>query len=301
MQKKCINKIVTIEIILLVIMLVRPATAMQGARNGLILWAYTVLPGIFPAGFLASVIMSELKISAKYMKIYVIICGILTGFPGAAILYSQFKNIYKDDTSLDGVLAYCNISSPSFICNYIYAYEVMHRVTLSKLIIIIYASSIAGVIGSLVIYKILHKGDRKAEIRENKMSKHIHTDCGRLMEVCCINMLKAGGYIVFFACVSQYIINILPDSFTYRGIITGIIEITTGINQIGNDYMAGNAYWLSDGALIIILINNFGGLSTILQTISVAGAGINIKKYIYNKCIYCVITVLVYTLAVYVL
>ena len=172
---------------------------MQGARNGLILWAYTVLPGIFPAGFLASVIMSEFKISAKYMKIYVIICGILTGFPGAAILYSQFKNIYKDDTSLDGVLAYCNISSPSFICNYIYAYEVMHRVTLSKLIIIIYASSIAGIIGSIVIYKILHKGDRKAEIRENKMSKHIHTDCGRLMEVCCINMLKAGGYIVFFA------------------------------------------------------------------------------------------------------
>ena len=40
--------------------------------------------------------MSEFKISAKYMKIYVIICGILTGFPGAAILYSQFKNIYNE-------------------------------------------------------------------------------------------------------------------------------------------------------------------------------------------------------------
>ena len=301
MQKKCINKIVIIEIILLVIMLARPAIAMQGARNGLILWAYTVLPGIFPASFLASVIMSELRISEKYMKIYVILCGILTGFPGAAILYSQFKNKYKDDSSLDGVLAYCNISSPSFICNYIYAYEVMHRITLGKLVIIIYVSSFIGIIGSFIICKMLHKGGKKAGINDIKASKHIHADYGRLMEVCCINMLKAGGYIVFFACVSQYIINILPDSFIYRGIITGIIEITTGINQVGNDYVTSNAYWLSDGALIIILINNLGGLSTILQTISVAGAGLDIKKYIYNKCIYCVITVLVYTLAVYVL
>lgn len=300
MQKKCINKIVIIEIILLVMVLACPSIAMQGARNGLVLWAYTVLPGIFPASFLSSAIMSELKISGKYMKIYVILCGILTGFPGAAILYSQFKNMYKDDLSLDDVLAYCNISSPSFICNYIYAYEVMHRVTLGKLVIVIYLSSFIGIIGSFSIYKILHKKGKKAGIN-NKVPKHTHADYSSLMEICCINMLKAGGYIVFFACISQYIINILPDSFVYRGIITGIVEITTGINQIGNDYVAGNAYWLSDGALIIILINNFGGLSTILQTTSVAGAYLNIKKYIYNKCIYCIITIFVYTLVVYVL
>jgi hypothetical protein len=127
-------------------------------------------------------------------------------------------------------------------------------------------------------------------------------DWGRLMENCCINMIKAGGFIVFSACLAQYVVYWLPGDFMFRGVVTGIIEITTGINQVGTDFqntrfltgMIGKVPFRFDAALAVLVINAFGGLSTLLQTISVTGKWLNVKRYLAHKVIYSVITITLY-------
>lgn len=301
MLKKRIKKIVIAEIILLVMMLIKPEISLAGARNGLSLWAYTVLPGIFPAAYLANLILNSIDISKRYIKYYVILCGIFIGFPGAAVLYAQYKEMYDGDDSLDGVLAYCNISSPSFVCSFIYGFDLIRDISLIKIIFIIYISSAAGIAGNLLFNQCLNKKHTFVNTDTEKNFRKNIMDNGKNMEIICINMIKSGGYIVFFACTAQYIIQFLPDTFVYRGVIIGITEITTGIARICADFENADIFNAAYARLIVLLINAFGGISTLLQTMAVAGRYLNIKKYIYNKLIYCVITTLVYMSVIYVI
>jgi hypothetical protein len=311
------NAAIFAQAMLLAVMLVKPSIAMTGARNGLILWAYTVLPGIFPASFLASAIMNGIRVDKKYMKLYVILCGILTGFPGAAILYCEYKKMYESDTSLDGMLAYCNISSPSFVCNFIYGFEIMHVISLQKLVTIVYLASFVGIIVCMLyewakcrgVFKMRRGLAGTGATRTPRGSTHptqtrsrLARNVAELMESCCMNMIKAGGFIVFSACLAQYVVYLLPGDFVFRGVITGIIEITTGINQLGTDF--GNARFLTgmigkvpfrfDAASAVLVINALGGISTLLQTISVTGKWLNVKRYLAHKVIYSVITITLY-------
>lgn len=100
------------------------------------------------------------------------------------------------------------------------------------------------------------------------------------------NMIKLGGYIVIFSCISAYI-NVIPfKNDIVPAVICGITEITNGI------YMAGKIN--ADKKLItafIILINSFGGFSTIMQTMGmINGSGLSIRKYIYGKILCTFIT-----------
>jgi hypothetical protein len=346
------NAVIFAQAAMLAVMLVKPSIAMAGARNGLILWAYTVLPGIFPASFLASAIMNGICVDKKYMKLYVILCGILTGFPGAAILYCEYRKMYADDTSLDGVLAYCNISSPSFVCNFIYGFEVMHVISLQKLVTIVYLASFVGIAGCAVwewvkrggVFKMrrglagaVHmrtpRGSTHPTQTRSRLARNVadtkplegqglstdvapqfaygHVDSrgwASLMESCCMNMIKAGGFIVFSACLAQYVVYLLPGDFLYRGVITGIIEITTGINQVGTDFSGGRGGSVTiggvtlffDAVMAVAVINAWGGLSTLLQTISVTGKWLDVKRYVLHKVIYGVITVVMVYLMCYI-
>ncbi|MEE0523160.1 MAG: hypothetical protein UC384_05080 [Lachnospira sp.] len=100
------------------------------------------------------------------------------------------------------------------------------------------------------------------------------------------NMIKLGGYIVIFSCISAYI-NVIPfKNDIVPAVICGITEITNGI------YIAGKIN--ADKKLIttfIILINSFGGFSTIMQTMGmINGSGLSIRKYIYGKILCTFIT-----------
>jgi hypothetical protein len=237
--------------------------------------------------------MNGVRVDRKYMKLYVILCGILTGFPGAAILYCEYRKMYADDTSLDGMLAYCNISSPSFVCNFIYGFELMQEISLRGIVAVVYLASFLGIAGCAFLTRTPRESTHPTQTRS-----HLARNVAELMESCCMNMIKAGGFIVFSACLAQYVVYWLPGDFMFRGVVTGIIEITTGINQVGTDFqntrfltgMIGKVPFGFDAALAVLVINAFGGLSTLLQTISVTGKWLDVKRYVIHKVIYSVIT-----------
>lgn len=155
--------IILSELAVLIMMIVKPSIALEGARCGLTLWACTVLPGIFPASLLGSLLLRRINVPDKLEKMYIIIFGMLTGFPCAAILFSHYAVRHPHDKSMSAALAYCNISSPSFLLNYIYGFEVMQRIPMWVLLVTVYGSSLAGLGGVFIL--------RKSKVRSYKNTR----------------------------------------------------------------------------------------------------------------------------------
>lgn len=111
------------------------------------------------------------------------------------------------------------------------------------------------------------------------------------------SMLKLGGYIVVFSCLSSYVLLLPIRNPALSALICGITEITNGIylcNQLADSASAQ--------LLLILGINAFGGFSTIMQTSGmIRTSGLGIKKYIYQKVIFTAVTLLNTTFLIYVL
>lgn len=92
------------------------------------------------------------------------------------------------------------------------------------------------------------------------------------------NVLKMCGYIVIFSCICS-MTDVLLERFNYINmIICSLLEITNGIYLIASSDISASAK-----AAFILTANAFGGISTLMQTIGIAGTsnnnnGINIKK-----------------------
>ena len=100
------------------------------------------------------------------------------------------------------------------------------------------------------------------------------------------NVLKLGGYIVLFACICRYIIEIGVLDELFTSILCSVTEITNGISLVDSLCIS------SELKMVIILTSNaFGGLSTIMQTMGMINkSSLSIKKYIYHKIIFALVT-----------
>jgi choline-glycine betaine transporter len=82
-----------------------------------------------------------------------------------------------------------------------------------------------------------------------------------------------------------------------KSILCGITEITNGIYLIST-LNASPVFRL----ILIVVINAFGGISTIMQTAGITkGCQMNIKKYIYYKFILAILTLANTLFIIYVL
>lgn len=96
------------------------------------------------------------------------------------------------------------------------------------------------------------------------------------------SILKLGGYIIIFSCISAYIECFAYNSPTAGVLLCGVLEITNGM------YMAAGLQLSSYIKVIIILIiNAFGGISTLMQTCGIIkdnlGYSIDTRQYIKSK------------------
>ena len=121
-NKKIYFFLLTVTVFLLFIIF--PKIAFNGALTGLKLWALTILPGLFPAAAVSSCIMA---FSHRYSEkkgiiyIYITLAGLVCGYPLGAILASEYCRHHKyKDTLCEMLMPFCNVSSPSFIINYIF-------------------------------------------------------------------------------------------------------------------------------------------------------------------------------------
>lgn len=296
-----------------ILMFLFPYATYIGASTGLMLWFLNVLPTLLPF-IIVSNLMIHLNIAEKISHIlypvlgglfkvspngcYPILLGFLSGLPmgakGTADLASAGKISRKEG---DFLLSMCNNASPIFIMTYIGINQLKLPKIRFHLFALIYCSSI---ISAIIYRSFQNRHEKKVRISSyndntitipNSEYRSVRLSFD-VMDNSIMNgfevVTKIGGYIILFSILAQ-IINKIGTSFSpLKAIAMGILEITTGIDQICKIRINTNTK-----IVLVSVLTSFGGLSGLAQTKSVLGESrLSIKTYILVKLISALIAML---------
>jgi len=303
-------------ILFLISMTLSPHATYQGASSGLLLWFHNVLPNLLPF-IIVSNLMISLSLTKQISKIfypllgrlfgvsrngcYPIILGFLSGIPlgakSTADLVSEQK-ISKEEGQF--LLTMCNNASPMFLIGYIAITQLeLPRVKYILLVIVYGSAIISAFLGRSFYYKFQKKkinlqqiivDNRKTDQASLQKVSHPTHFSFDLLDNSIMNgfevITKIGGYIILFSILAQIVKEIGPDISYLKAFLMGILEITTGINQICNTGID-----IKTKIVLIAVLTSFGGLSGMAQTKSVIGnTRLSMKFYFYVKLINAVVT-----------
>lgn len=293
-------------ILLLVLLLNFPAWSVQGAANGLLLWFNVVLPTLSPFIICTQVIVAldgvrlmmipfypilHVLFGLSVQGAYVMLCGMLCGYPLGARLCADFKErgaISAEEA--DYLLAICNHPSPMFLLGYVTA-QIPFKLSPVLLFTCLYLPILPISALARRIYRADSFGDPSSRDPSGSARSDPQESSACLEDIIhstCETMVLIGGYIMLFSILAAWIehLDLLPP--TLRVLLIGAAEITTGVHAL----CAGlPTAWVLPAVVAAVA---FGGFSGIFQTKSVIkNAGLSIRHYVLWKilhaCLSCVI------------
>ena len=297
----------------LILLLLSPGTALEGARKGLLLWSYTVLPTLLPfmigTGVIAAMGAVGLVVKPFSPLLsgvfhfsqpagFVFLTGLLCGYPmGAKMDRDLLERGQISWEEACYLLSICNHPSPMFLTGY----TVMEG---QKLLPPSIKFPLFPFLAALYLpvfpisYLARHYYDKKSKknrkIRPSVWSGVSHTapissfSLDEHLMSCLETMEKIGLYIMLFSILSLYLFKLpLPGPVILKPALMGLLEITTGIQTIC-EHTSGLT-----GLLLVTASVAFGGISGIFQTRSVLtmhsgrkNAGLSIRHYIFWKALH---------------
>lgn len=293
---------------------------LSAAKSGLLLWANSVVPSLFPF-FVATELLSHTNIINilgkslnKIMKplfnvrgegSFALIMGIISGYPVGAKIATKFReNNVCSKEECERLLSFTNNSGPLFIIGTV-GISMFGNSTIGLLLFIthILACITVGIIFRFWKYNYnSFKNNYLNSYSKNEKSNDLNfSDLGEIIGNSITNSISTimmiGGFVVLFSviisilnsskiiCVLSLILlplfNILniPTSFIYP-LLTGLVEITNGINIISNIPMK----MISVNVIFTSFLLGFGGISVLLQVFSIISkTDLSIKPYIIGK------------------
>lgn len=294
-------------------------TNLSAAKNGLILWANSIVPSLFPF-FVATELLSHTnftyylgKILNKFMKpifnvrgegSFALIMGIISGYPiGAKIAANFRKNNICSKEECERLLSFTNNSGPLFIIGSVGI--LLYRNTMIGLLLFI-----THLLASLSVGFIFRFWKRTVPSEKLIFSSNTYShrknpttfsNLGEVLSESIVSSIKSilviGGFVVIFSSIISifnasgitHIIEILLSPFFHwiqidtsfiEPIFTGFFEITNGISIISNIACKK----LSINIVITAFLLGFGGISVLLQVLSITSkSDLSIKPYIYGK------------------
>lgn len=296
----------------LTLLLILPSYAVEGARNGLLLWFNTVLPTLFPFLFLSSMLIRTglshrisqwlrpilcplLRISTDCC--YAVLIGLTSGYPlGAKTCADLVSSGHISKTEGQYLLCFCNNASPMFILSFLGTslLGLPYRKCLLLWGIILLSAILTG-----VLYRILWRrrytpkpvGISTDRIHNSSDTLSVAEITSELPEISPIEssletaiqtITKVGSYIILFSILGHLMMQIPFFPMPLSGFLAGILEITTGCHALAS-------LTLPDPIKIVLIcaITAFGGLSSILQTKSVMGSsGLSVTTYVHTKILH---------------
>lgn len=290
-------------------------------KTGLTLWATSVVPSLFPFFVSTELLMSTNIISQlgiflkKFMKIFNIrgegsfafIMGMISGYPVGAKIACDFrkKNICSKE-ECERLLSFTNNSGPLFIIGTV-GLSMFKNSTIGVLLFIthILACLTVGIIFRFWKYN-SNKNNEGTSIKNIKNVKNNYVSFSNLGEILSKSItnsistiLLIGGFVVIFSSIISILktsgilnyicILISPifnlfniDTIFIQGLLTGILEITNGINQISNIACKK----ISINIILTAFLLGFGGISVLLQVLSIISkTDLSPKPYVYGKLI----------------
>ncbi len=285
---------------------------LEAAKNGLILWANSVVPTLFPF-FVATELLCKTnfiyllgKALNQFMKpifnvpgesAIAIIMGIISGYPvGAKVVCNLYDHKICSKAEAERLIAFTNNSGPIFILGSV-GVSLLGDVKLGKVLLIshIISSLLVGLIFRFwkkntidITFRNYHSESKElikvanlGEILGDAIKKSIST------------ILSIGGFVVLFSVIISILSSIeflttiasLLSNFgiPYEialSILTGMIEMTNGINVVSTCYSSLPIPCILTCSFLL----GFGGFSVLLQVFSIISKSrISIKPYFFGK------------------
>ncbi|NLZ83119.1 MAG: transporter [Clostridiales bacterium] len=307
-------------LIFLIIMVLYPSASFKGATTGLLLWFHNVLPNLLPFIIVSNLIISlniADKISGFFYPLlgrlfnvskngcYPIVLGFLSGIPMGAKATSDLVEKGKiNQHEGNFLITMCNNASPMFIIGFIAISELKLPQIKYTLFLIIYISAIISAVVCRLIYRKVIRQSNKFDFvkaQEINVQDNMNTNpiSFEILDNSILNgfeiITKIGGYIILFSIIAQIISAAGPNISFYKPFFMGIVEITTGINQICSSEIDINTK-----IVLVATLTSFGGLSGMAQTKSVLGSTrLSIGYYLFAKIVSAFITLLLTSIYVY--
>ncbi|MDO5340032.1 MAG: hypothetical protein Q4E78_07940 [Eubacteriales bacterium] len=283
----------SIILILLFLFSILSVPVCQGVISGLYLFGMKVFPGLFISFIVTNVLVRVIEYKKINSPWIIVIVGLMTGFPNGAYICSWYHKNNPESRLADMLAGIINIPSPAFLISYVYINILEKCIDIYTFLIITY---LPVIICSVVITALFNdniSGDKKVR---NKVSKGLMLQFfEEAVDSSISTALKLGAYIILFSVIVNLVVCLIPQ-YTIALIITCPLEISNGLAIIKNSGLATDVF-----VLMTVLLDSFGGLCIVMQTKCVCKHYISIKKYIYQKLVLCVVTLITAMLLIYVL
>lgn len=299
------------SILLLFFLLQNPGEALEASREGMKLWLNTLIPTLLPflilTGFLVHTnkiekLLSPLSVFWKTVfglspaGAYVFVLGILCGYPmGAKLASDLFTNGKISKREAEYLLTFANQPSPAFLNTYL-THVCLKQIVAAKeiYIILLLADIFCMLFFRFIIFRnqtsvqaspgSFVNSQTAAGISGNISKKETSTTSspGSIIDVSIMNgfetIARLGGYILLFSLITACVKHYWKWSVTLRCLLSGLLEITTGLYQISLSAVPFRTQYLVSMALTAS-----GGCCILAQTRSVTDKRLSILPYISAK------------------
>lgn len=292
---------------------------LPAVKSGLSLWANSVVPSLFPFFVATELLMHTNVITLfgnllnQFMKplfnirgegSFAFIMGIISGYPVGAKIASNFRqNNICSKEECERLLSFTNNSGPLFIIGTV-GILMFKNTTIGILLFVTHLFACITV-GFIFRYWKKDKNTFLAlpsspSFNQSKKSASF-SNLGEILAESISSsistILLIGGFVVIFSSIisifkASGLLNSLTillrpffqflniDTSFIQGILTGILEITNGVNTISSiPYKK-----ISLNIIFTAFLLGFGGISVLLQVWSITSkTDLSIKPYVYGK------------------
>ena len=305
------SSVTALLLLALMLMLLRSSLVIDSVHAGLELWYSAVLPSIFPFMIITSLLLTQLQGSKLCLL------GLVCGLPvGANLVNQQVKNGTLPNTFANPALCICNITSPMFLCGYVWNQTLHKQIPIAYLLFCIYFPMLAyGFFCYIRIYFFLQtaphakthshktltatsfssgssfdsislKNKSYAPNLTYSQTTHSASDTGdsgfeSILLHCLRVIMLVGVYIMLFCILFRFLLTLLPASSILSGILISSLEVTNGVHLL-----AGLPISLQQKTALIAALCSFGGICSMFQTKSVlTESELSLSHYIIIKII----------------
>ncbi len=250
-------------LLLLAALLLSPAAALAGAKQGLSLWWGQVFPALLPCFICVRLAqnLGLLSLAQKHTRGQ--LCAVagfslVSGAPnGAKLLYALVENGALLPQEGERLLPFVNNVSPAFLLSII-ASELLKN----KALFLPVAVAFYGAILCFLVPHMLCKAPPSPSLPPSTARRMPFADAlSAAIEGSMLDMLRVGGCILF-ACTLLYLAKPLVRGEAARAALAGCMEISIGASAI-----AGLSLPLRLKASLLAGTCAFGGMSLTLQTV----------------------------------
>jgi len=280
----------------LLLILLFPTQARNGASNGLLLWFNVLLPTLLPFMILSDLIR-RLHIVDRLCKhistrtgrnlyfLYPLLLGLLTGLPlGAKLTGEAIRSGQLSRQRGQFLLTVCNNSSTMFLMGYVAEVQLQRPELIVPFILFVPLSSLLAallqttthVTANYITASSTDKDNTRANIFSSpSMVPLISSVSSSIMNSFTV-ITQVGGFVILFSVLAEFVL--LIDSPLTLPLVASL-EITTGVRAVCASSLSENAKTILSAAAV-----SFTGLSGIAQTACVLSeTGLSLLRYIISR------------------